>query len=146
MPDIQRRRRELLARSRNRLLSGTLGDEDWVLWLDADLVDYPPDLLARLLAAGRDIVVPHCVLPDGRTFDLNSFRLTGDENPRHLADGIFQPPRGAGRLYLDAFASPAHRAAGRGAARRCWCARTFTARGYVSHPTATAATSRPRGW
>lgn len=103
-PDVQRRRRELLARSRNRLLSGALGDEDWVLWLDADLVDHPPDLLARLLAAGRDIVVPHCVLPDGRTFDLNSFRLTGEEDPRHLADGIFQPPRGAGRLYLDAFA------------------------------------------
>lgn len=102
--DVQRRRRELLARSRNRLLSGALGDEDWVLWLDADLVDYPPDLLARLLATGRDIVVPHCVLPDGRTFDLNSFRLTEEEDPRHLADGIFQPPRGAGRLYLDAFA------------------------------------------
>lgn len=103
-PDIQRRRREVLARSRNRLLSGALRDEDWVLWLDADLVAYPPDLLARLLAAGRDIVVPHCVLPDGRTFDLNSFRLTGEEDPRHLANGIFQPPRGAGRLYLDAFA------------------------------------------
>jgi glycosyltransferase involved in cell wall biosynthesis len=107
-PEIQRRRRELLARSRNRLLSGALEDEDWVLWLDADLVEYPPDLLARLLAAGRDIVVPHCVLPDGRTFDLNSFQLAGKEgggeDPRHLVDGIFQPPRGAGRLYLDAFA------------------------------------------
>ncbi len=102
-PQIQRRRRELLARSRNRLLAGALGDEDWVLWLDADLIDHPPDLLARLLAAGRDIAVPHCVLPDGRTFDLNSFRLTGEEDPRHLVDGIFQPPRGAGRLYLDAF-------------------------------------------
>jgi glycosyltransferase involved in cell wall biosynthesis len=107
-PEIQRRRRELLARSRNRLLSGALEDEDWVLWLDADLVGYPPDLLARLLAAGRDIAVPHCVLPDGRTFDLNSFQLAGKEgggeDPRHLVDGIFQPPRGAGRLYLDAFA------------------------------------------
>ncbi|MBK1840807.1 glycosyltransferase [Azospirillum sp. YIM B02556] len=110
-PEIQRRRRELLARSRNRLLSGALGDEDWVLWLDADLVDYPPELLARLLAAGRDIVVPHCVRPDGRTFDLNSFRVAGkeggEEDPRHLVDGIFQPPRGAGRLYLDAFAGEA---------------------------------------
>ncbi|CAO3411538.1 glycosyltransferase [Azospirillum largimobile] len=107
-PAIQRRRREVLARARNRLLSGALEDEDWVLWLDADLVDYPPDLLARLLAAGRDIVVPHCVLPDGRTFDLNSFRLegktVGEEDPRHLADGIFQPPRGAGRRYLGDFA------------------------------------------
>ncbi|CAO3459308.1 glycosyltransferase [Azospirillum largimobile] len=106
-PAIQRRRREVLARARNRLLSGALGNEDWVLWLDADLVDYPPDLLARLLAAGRDIVVPHCVLPDGRTFDLNSFRLDGtevaEEDPRHLVDGIFQPPRGAGRRYLGDF-------------------------------------------
>ncbi|ALG75603.1 hypothetical protein VY88_28910 [Azospirillum thiophilum] len=106
-PAIQRRRREVLARVRNRLLSGALGDEDWVLWLDADLVDYPRDLLARLLAAGRDIVVSHCVLPDGRTFDLNSFRLDGpvarEEDPRHLVDGIFQPPRGAGRRYLDDF-------------------------------------------
>ncbi|HYH23441.1 MAG TPA: glycosyltransferase [Azospirillum sp.] len=107
-PAIQRRRREVLARARNRLLSGALGDEDWVLWLDADLVDYPPDLLARLLTAGRDIVVPHCVLPDGRTFDLNSFRLdgteVGEEDPCHLVDGILQPPRGVGRRYLDAFA------------------------------------------
>ncbi len=107
-PAIQRRRREVLARARNRLLSGALGDEDWVLWLDVDLVDYPPDLLARLLTAGRDIVVPHCVLPDGRTFDLNSFRLdgteVGEEDPCHLVDGILQPPRGVGRRYLDAFA------------------------------------------
>ncbi|PWC40661.1 hypothetical protein TSO352_00735 [Azospirillum sp. TSO35-2] len=104
-PAIQRRRREILARSRNRLLAGTLEDEAWVLWLDADLVDYPPDLLTRLLAAGRDIVVPHCVLPDGRTFDLNSFRLDpdGEEDPRHRVDGIFQPPRGVGRRYLDDF-------------------------------------------
>lgn len=105
---IQRRRREVLARARNRLLSGTLADETWVLWLDVDLMDYPPDLLHRLLAAGRDIVVPHCVLPDGRTFDLNSFRIAPGhgpvEDPRHLRDGIHQPPRGAGRLYLDAFA------------------------------------------
>lgn len=105
-PTVQRRRREILARSRNRLLSGALRDEAWVLWLDVDLVDYPADLLTRLLAVGRDIVVPHCVLPDGRTFDLNSFRLPDDreeEDPRHRIDGIFQAPCGVERLYLDAF-------------------------------------------
>lgn len=104
---IQRRRREVLARARNRLLSAALADESWVLWLDVDLIDYPPDLLDRLLAAGRDIVVPHCVVPDGRTFDINTFRIAPGhgpvEDPRHLIDGILQPPRGAGRLYLDAF-------------------------------------------
>ncbi|WP_207485873.1 glycosyltransferase [Arenibaculum pallidiluteum] len=104
---IQRRRREVLARSRNRLLSRALRNEAWVLWLDADLLDYPPDLLSRLLGAGKDIVVPHCTLPDGRTFDLNTFRLARGpgvpEDDAHLVDGIFQPPRGVGRLYLDAF-------------------------------------------
>lgn len=104
---IQRERRAVLARARNRLLSGALADEAWVLWLDVDLIDYPSDLLKRLLGAGRDIVVPHCVLPDGRTFDLNTFRIAPGcgpvEDTRHLLGGIYQPPRGAGRLYLDAF-------------------------------------------
>lgn len=104
---IQRQRRAILARARNRLLSAALADEAWVLWLDADLVDYPEDLLRRMLAARRDVVVPHCVLPDGRTFDLNTFRIAPGHGPvedsRHMIDGIHQPPRGSGRLYLDAF-------------------------------------------
>lgn len=105
--EIQRRRREILARSRNRLLAGALRDEDWVLWLDADLADYPPDLLGRMLAAGRDIVTPYCVRTDGTPFDLNTFCFApesgGRDDPRHLYDELFQPPRGHGRLYLDAF-------------------------------------------
>lgn len=73
-PHLQLERRSVLARSRNHLLSGALADEDWVLWLDVDVVDYPPDVLARLLATGKDIVTPHCVTsPGGRTFDLNSW-------------------------------------------------------------------------
>ncbi|WP_042690433.1 glycosyltransferase [Azospirillum sp. B506] len=104
LPAVQRTRREILARSRNRLLQGALDDEDWVLWLDVDLVHYPPDLLGRLLAAGRDIVTPHCVLPSGSSFDLNSFALEPDgERPDHMIDGLFQPPRGVGRRYLDSF-------------------------------------------
>lgn len=104
---VQRRRREILARSRNRLLGGALRDEDWVLWLDADLADYPPDLLQRLLGAGREIVAANCVRADGKPFDLNTFRFSpesgGRDDPRHLIDGLFQPPPGHGRLYLDAF-------------------------------------------
>lgn len=104
LPAVQRTRREILARSRNRLLQAALADEDWVLWLDADLIHYPPDFLGLLLAAGRDIATPHCVLPNGTTFDLNSFALEPDgERPEHLIDGLFQPPRGIGRCYLDSF-------------------------------------------
>jgi hypothetical protein len=101
--EIQRKRREILARSRNRLVQGSLQDEDWVLWLDVDVIRYPADVIERLLAAGKDIVVPHCIGRDGRTFDLNTFSLTGEQydEASHVVDGILQPPRGLGRRYLE---------------------------------------------
>jgi glycosyltransferase involved in cell wall biosynthesis len=83
-PEIQLERRTILARSRNHLVSHALDDEDWVLWLDVDVVDYPGDLIEQLLATGREIVQPHCVLePGGPTFDLNGWR---DHGQRHLDD------------------------------------------------------------
>ncbi len=110
---LQRDRRERLAQIRNRLLLAALEDEDWVLWLDVDLSDYPADLLRQLLAAGRDIVTANCLGPGGEPFDLNGFRLQRDasgcgDHPsdplgEHLVDGLLQPPRGLGRLYIDQF-------------------------------------------
>ncbi len=86
---IQRRR--ILAKSRNHLLFHALADEDWVLWVDADVIDYPRDIIERLLATGKDIVQPHCVLePGGATFDRNGWRNHGAE---HLDD-----LRGSGEL------------------------------------------------
>lgn len=83
-PELQLERRTILAMSRNHLLFHALDDEDWVLWLDVDLVDYPPDLIERLLATSRDIVQPHCVLtPGGSTFDQNAWR---DHGRLHLDD------------------------------------------------------------
>ena len=38
----------MLARARNHLLFAALDDEDWVLWLDVDVVD-SPDILERLM-------------------------------------------------------------------------------------------------
>lgn len=77
-PAIQVERRAILAKSRNHLLFHALDDEAWVLWLDVDVVEYPPDLIERLLAVDRDVVQPHCVLePGGRTFDLNGWRDHG---------------------------------------------------------------------
>ncbi len=73
---LQLERRAILARARNRLLQRALADEDWVLWLDVDLADYPADILRRLLAVGEPIVQPHCVGPDGNTFDTNAWQLT----------------------------------------------------------------------
>lgn len=85
-PSGQERRRSVLAKARNRLLAGALADEDWVLWLDVDLVEYPPDLIDQLLDARQDIVVPHCVLPNGRTFDRNTFFLSPGADGKPLGD------------------------------------------------------------
>ncbi|MFN0120822.1 MAG: hypothetical protein ACKV2V_10000 [Blastocatellia bacterium] len=83
-PEIQLRRREIIARGRNYLLARALDDEDRVLWLDVDLVDYPPDVIEKLLATGKDIVQPHCVNHEtGKTFDLNAWR---DNGKRHMDD------------------------------------------------------------
>lgn len=73
-PAIQRERRSVLARSRNHLLSHALADQHWVLWLDVDVIDYPPDVIERLLHFGKSIVQPHCVLDyGGPTFDQNAW-------------------------------------------------------------------------
>jgi hypothetical protein len=81
---IQPERRAVLARSRNELLARGLEDEDWVLWLDVDLIDAPRDVIQQLLATGKEIVQPHCVLfPGGPTFDLNGWR---DHGRLHLED------------------------------------------------------------
>ncbi len=81
---LQVGRRTTLAKSRNHLLFRALEDEDWVLWLDADVIEYPPDILERLLAAGKDIVQPNCVYQyGGHSFDLNAWR---DHGSRHMHD------------------------------------------------------------
>lgn len=88
---IQGIRRATLAKSRNYLLFRALQDEDWVLWLDVDVIEYPPDIIARLLATEKDIVQPHCVLDHGGpTYDRNAWR---DQGRLHLDD-----LRGTGEL------------------------------------------------
>jgi Anp1 len=81
---VQVQRRCVLARARNQLLFRALKDERWVLWLDVDVVEYPPDVIERLLATGKDVVTPNCVREyGGASFDLNAWR---DHGRRHLHD------------------------------------------------------------
>ncbi|MDQ7783786.1 MAG: hypothetical protein RDU20_12965 [Desulfomonilaceae bacterium] len=83
--EIQIERRAVLARSRNHLLFRALTDEDWVLWIDVDLVGYPPDIIERLLKTGKDIVHPHCVREsDRKTFDLNAWSERGTRHMEEL--------------------------------------------------------------
>ena len=94
-PAIQQQRRTVLARSRNHLLSLGLQDADWALWLDADVIDFPADLIEQLLHFNKDIVQPHCVKKaGGPTYDTNGWTEGG---AKHLHDF-----RGAGLVPLDA--------------------------------------------
>jgi peptide chain release factor subunit 1 len=80
----QAQRRAILARARNHLLFGALGDEDWVLWLDADVIEYPANIIEQLTALDRDIVQPNCVVESGgASFDLNAWT---DGGRKHLSD------------------------------------------------------------
>jgi hypothetical protein len=91
----QPQRRAVLAKARNHLLFRALRDEDWVLWLDVDVIEFPADILQQLIALDLDIVHPHCVTDyGGSTFDLNAWC---DNGRLHMED-----MRGRGRVRLDA--------------------------------------------
>jgi len=81
-------RRKILAKARNQLLFRALRDQDWVLWLDVDVINYPADLIERLIATGRDIVHPHCVRwYGGPSFDQNAWRDHGRVHMDELRGG-----------------------------------------------------------
>lgn len=82
-PRIQLERRLVLARSRNHLLFAALGDHDWVLWVDADVIGLPPGLLTTLLAVGAHVVHPNAHGPNGSSFDHNAWT---DHGRWHLDD------------------------------------------------------------
>lgn len=94
-----RRRKEMLSRTRNDLLDKTLRPHhDWVLWIDADVAEYPKDIIASLLAAKSRIVVPHCVsTPGGPSADLSSFLVVSQPTRaglfRFIRHGLLQPPQ-----------------------------------------------------
>ena len=94
-PTYQLTRRSILARARNQLLFRALDDEDWVLWVDADLSFYPADALKRLIASGCDLVMPRCATaPGGPAFDRNAWGDQGTTDFDHTG--------GAPRIRLDA--------------------------------------------
>lgn len=90
---LQQARRCILARSRNQLLFRALENEDWVLWLDVDVVEYPADLIEKLLSYGLDILHPDCVRErGGKSFDRNAWKNDGSLHMHDLR-GTGQPVR-----------------------------------------------------
>jgi glycosyltransferase involved in cell wall biosynthesis len=78
--NIQYKRRRHLALARNLLLSHALYDEEYVLWLDSDLEEFPKDLIEQLLQPDKDIIVPNSLIRyRGNVimpYDLSNWRET----------------------------------------------------------------------
>jgi hypothetical protein len=108
----QKSRRHLLAVLRNFLWSLALQPKHYgVLWLDADIVAVPDDVLGKLVASGKDIVTPNCAYDNDRqfklSFDLNAWKgARNAPSPDQLAlirnnePSGFVPSHGPGTLFL----------------------------------------------
>ncbi|CAG8531418.1 10139_t:CDS:1 [Paraglomus occultum] len=74
----QVRRRQILAKSRNHLLFSALTDEDWVLWLDVDIVTYPSTMLEDMISYDKDVLAANVFTHEKSTniefvYDRNNF-------------------------------------------------------------------------
>jgi mannan polymerase complexes MNN9 subunit len=57
----QKARRAAMAKARNSLLFTTLGPTtSWVMWLDADIVEFPPTIIQDLAEYDAPIIAPNC--------------------------------------------------------------------------------------
>lgn len=103
-PLVQFERRANIAKSRNILLSKALTTEQWVLWIDIDLLDWPENIIEIFLDTEKSIVVPSCVNLNGEVFDMNTFRFNNKTLfinwKDHIINGILQSPFGLGRNFL----------------------------------------------
>eukprot|EP00124_Ichthyophonus_hoferi_P001695 Ihof_evm1s96 gene=Ihof_evmTU1s96 len=62
----------MLSMYRNSLLSLSLRNESYVLWLDGDMEEVPANLLKGLLRPKKDIITPRC-LRGHVDYDLNTW-------------------------------------------------------------------------
>jgi hypothetical protein len=104
----QKKRRSLLARYRNLLLSLSLSESDRaVLWIDADMVTIPSNIIEMFQQSNKEIVTVHT--KRGReTYDLNAWqgpriKPTAAERERIARGGLFIPRPGPGAKHMDNF-------------------------------------------
>ncbi len=81
---------------------------DAVQWIDADIVEIPPNMLSTFVDSKRDIVVPLCLHPDGWEYDLNSWygprkKPTPEEREQIAQGGTFVPDRTTETKYIKDF-------------------------------------------
>ncbi|RKP06955.1 hypothetical protein THASP1DRAFT_6863, partial [Thamnocephalis sphaerospora] len=73
-------RRKTMARARNYLVTAALYDEEWVLWRDVDLVEFPADIAEQMMRHNRDVMTVNCYWPvpdkGPQPYDLNAWAET----------------------------------------------------------------------
>ncbi|KAJ3034761.1 hypothetical protein HDV00_004739 [Rhizophlyctis rosea] len=69
----QQERRRNIARMRNVLLYSSLGSEEWVVWIDADIVRLPEGLVGWAVGSGKDIITARCRRGGMSSYDLNAW-------------------------------------------------------------------------
>ena len=74
--DIQRKRRRLIARSRNFALLNSIGHEQYTIFVDADIhtFDDPGNFVKMFIDSKKDNVVPRVVKSGNDDYDRNSWR------------------------------------------------------------------------
>ncbi len=98
LPTTQRARLSNLAKISNHLVDqGITDDDDWALWIDANVCDYAPDIIERLLSEGEKVVTPDCVLDwGGPSYDLSAFNDADEFKSlayyRRVKNGVYMPP------------------------------------------------------
>jgi len=72
LEEVQEKRLECIAKSRQMLVDISLRDNDYLYFIDADCVKFLSNTLQILLEAKADIVVPILVLENGSVYDYST--------------------------------------------------------------------------
>jgi len=74
--NVQRLRRRLIARARNFLLYHALQNEQYTLFIDADIThfDKPQKIIQTFIESKKDVIVPRVTRGDNPDYDKNSWR------------------------------------------------------------------------
>ncbi|MEO1562243.1 MAG: glycosyltransferase [Pseudomonadota bacterium] len=106
-PKFQFKRRSTLAAARNfGIAKGLQSEDDWVLWMNVEVKETPPDLIETLLAQKAKIVAPHSRSEgNDRSADPRCFFTIGGDKEhvfsRQIYRRIYQAPvKARRRLYL----------------------------------------------
>ncbi|ABN65744.2 predicted protein [Scheffersomyces stipitis CBS 6054] len=89
--NVQRLRRRLIARARNFVLYTALHQEQYTLFLDADIIklDHSDKVISTFINSKKDIIVPRIIRDGNQDYDKNSWRgqrTKPDENQLEKMD------------------------------------------------------------